>query len=97
MTDAQLIIILRSYRDRLQREIDALADALPDDMERHLEPYKNGQRLRPLEALAYGAGYGGGVEERPTGDFVALDGLQSMLASIDLDIATLDRGLARKE
>lgn len=90
MTNEQLAVFLTFLADQLESEIDTLSELLPPDTERYLEWWKGDFPRKGLEMLLPESELkANGFEQKPTGDFVALDGLHVFLDKIRHHAATL--------
>lgn len=93
MTNEQLATLLQSYVNRLDAEIDSLRETLPDEAERYMEWWDKGKKTAcgVLFPDSLFEGSPDRFEERPTGDFVILDGLLQFVSDLEDAIEALGR------
>lgn len=77
MTNEQLIVLLTSWANRLEREIDLLSLSLPEDMERGKKPVYIG-KIPELYAIDHNPEHW----TYEPGDFIAMFGLQDFLSEL---------------
>lgn len=91
MTNEQLAALLQSYVARLDTEIDNLREVLPDEAGRYMEWWDKKKEttcsmLFPVSLFEKSPDR---FEERPTGDFVVLDGLLQFVSDLEGAIEAL--------